>query len=144
MCRHHDRRYRRLEHQRLHTKHVNDRSTMKTHRITIVLASVIFAAAPVFAGPPEPVVEKNRTPAKAEENPWSFWLALYGWMQSLDETVGIHNDLLLREIPDAETPQLASRPSIGLKSNIPSHDPQPRMFSRVDSKDCLFLRLPRI
>jgi hypothetical protein len=63
---------------------------MKIHRTRIVLAIVAFAATPILAGPPEPVVEKNPAPTKAEESPWSFRLALYGWMQSLDGTVGVH------------------------------------------------------
>ena len=42
---------------------------------------------PIFAGPPEPVVEAS--PAPAQENPCSFRASLYGWMQSLDGTVGV-------------------------------------------------------
>ncbi len=63
---------------------------MKIRCIPAVLGIVVLATAPLLAGPPEPVVDKNPIPAPPEESPWSFRLALYGWMQSLNGTVGVH------------------------------------------------------
>ena len=62
---------------------------MKIDRISIVLTTILFAAASAVAGTSEPVVEKNPTPVATEENPWSFRAAFYGWMQSIDGTVGV-------------------------------------------------------
>ena len=61
---------------------------MKIQHLTISLTAFLFAAAPLLAGPLD-VVEKQPTPAQAEESPWSFRLATYGWMQSLEGTVGV-------------------------------------------------------
>ena len=57
---------------------------MKTQRLTLVLAIFLLAAIPIFAGSPEPVIESSPAFTTAEESPWSFRLALYGWMQSID------------------------------------------------------------
>ena len=60
---------------------------MKIHRLAI-LALVLLITKPLGAGPLD-VVETQPTPAQADESPWSFRLATYGWMQSLDGTVGV-------------------------------------------------------
>src|SRR6187431_466906 len=61
----------------------------KICRSTVVFAVVVFAAARLLAGPIEPVVEKNPNLNTPEGTPWSLRLALYGWMQSLNGTIGV-------------------------------------------------------
>jgi hypothetical protein len=73
----------------LQNKQFYNLNTMKIHRITIILAIIMIFGPSLLAGPPEPVMEKSPSPAAAGENPWSFRAAFYGWMQSLNGTVGV-------------------------------------------------------
>ncbi len=61
---------------------------MNIHRITIALVIAAVGATPLFAGPLN-VVETQPAPATTEASPWTFRLAMYGWMQSLDGTIGV-------------------------------------------------------
>ena len=60
---------------------------MKIRRL--ILSLIVAIGSTSFAGPPASLVEKNPAPVTTEERPWSFGLIMYGWMQSLDGTIGV-------------------------------------------------------
>src|SRR4051794_16718031 len=61
---------------------------MKIKSIGILLGAIIAVAANTLRAGPLDVVEQNHRPPPTD-NQWSFRLAMYGWMQSLDGTIGI-------------------------------------------------------
>src|SRR5688572_15661644 len=63
-------------------------SSIKTYRLTITVALLALAASSLLAGPLD-VVERETARVEPNENGWSFRLAMYGWMQSLDGTIGV-------------------------------------------------------
>ncbi len=60
---------------------------MKIPRSLVTLVLVVSVASYVCAGPPPPVVQES--PTLTEERPWAFNLVAYGWLESLDGTVGV-------------------------------------------------------